>query len=259
MSTAIPFLQAISAVSPNCDRYLQRNCYDHIFFTGPTHEQDSEVNCTLINKMYAALGPMVSRVLPPPAAPAMRPYSSIDGCKNYHNLSSHDRSVDHSDWSSYRCDMFLYGWYRFTGQSGRTLVNSCPAGWSKSSSSCGTFYKGWLKDQFAPSIEDGVVNRTVCFSTHGSCTCTLRREIKMRNCGGFLVYYFDAVPTCNARYCGKPGANYFDKLKLILFPLSKLQQLFGEVLEATDLLQRKQKPEFSSASLHIRKINLETS
>ncbi|XP_065067900.1 uncharacterized protein LOC135693371 isoform X2 [Rhopilema esculentum] len=171
----------------------------------PTHEQESEVNCTLINKIYAPLGPMVARVLPPPAAPAMRPYSSIDGCKNYHNLSSHDRSVDHSDWSSYRCDMFLYGWYRFTGQSGTTLVSSCPAGWSKSSSSCGTFYKGWLKDQVAPSIEEGVVNRTVCFSTHGSCTCTLRREIKIRNCGGFLVYYFDAVPTCNARYCGKPA------------------------------------------------------
>ncbi|XP_065067899.1 pancreatic secretory granule membrane major glycoprotein GP2-like isoform X1 [Rhopilema esculentum] len=201
----------------------------------PTHEQESEVNCTLINKIYAPLGPMVARVLPPPAAPAMRPYSSIDGCKNYHNLSSHDRSVDHSDWSSYRCDMFLYGWYRFTGQSGTTLVSSCPAGWSKSSSSCGTFYKGWLKDQVAPSIEEGVVNRTVCFSTHGSCTCTLRREIKIRNCGGFLVYYFDAVPTCNARYCGKPdlGAKVYCSSNYMQIELDESRYNISKYLSVT--------------------------
>ena len=148
---------------------------------------------------------LVPQAVPPARSPNYRPYTTTDACTNYTYLSTGDRSVAYNDWSSYRCDMPLLGWYRFAGAAGKEMLNSCPKESSGYVNGCGSYYKGWLKDLVLPSSQEGVVNRSVCFSTPDNCDCSYTRETKIANCGSFYVYYLDAVPTCNARYCGKEG------------------------------------------------------
>ena len=148
---------------------------------------------------------LTANQIPQAPSPGYRPYKVTDACRSYNLLASKDRLITYNDWSSYRCDMPLFGWYRFTDAEGIQMLNSCPVESSSSVNSCGSYYKGWLKNQVLPIQNEGIVNRTVCFSTPGKCNCSYTREIKIINCGAFYAYYLDAVPICNARYCGKEG------------------------------------------------------
>ena len=147
-------------------------------------------------------------IVPTSAPLPPKPYLNTDGCSKYKTLSHADRSVDHNDWSSYRCDLFLYGWYRFTGNAGDRILSTCPSVVSALNNSCGSYYKGWLNNQELPTVGEGTVNRSVCFSPPGSCACSYDRGIRIRNCGGFYVYYLDGVPKCNARYCSKKSKSF---------------------------------------------------
>ena len=167
------------------------------------------INCSTINNQNQGLIPVSASTMPTSAPPATKPYLNTDGCSNYKTLSNEDRSIYHNDWSSYRCDIFLYGWYRFTGNAGERLLSTCPAVLSALNNSCGTYYKGWLNNQQLPKVEEGAVNRSVCFSEPGSCACSFERGIRVRNCGGFYVYHLDAVQKCNARYCSKKSRSLF--------------------------------------------------
>ena len=148
---------------------------------------------------------LTANKIPQLPSPGYRPYTVTDACRSYNLLASKNRLITYNDWSSYRCDMPLFGWYRFTNAAGKQMLDSCPVESSGSLNSCGSYYKGWLKGQVLPSQQVGIVNRTVCFSTADKCECSYTREIKIINCGSFYVYYLDAVPNCNARYCGKEG------------------------------------------------------
>eukprot|EP00795_Rhopilema_esculentum_P010796 gene10796-19600_t len=127
---------------------------------------------------------------------------ALDGCKYYQVLSNNDRAVTFSDVSSYRCDKELFGWYRFMGNAGNRMMNSCPAKLGVSSNRCGSFLQGWIQNGALPSVSDGVVARSVCFSPYHSCYCSSTKSIMIRNCGTFHVYWLDSVPLCNSRYCG---------------------------------------------------------
>ena len=127
----------------------------------------------------------------------------FDGCKYYQVLSDQSRSVAYHDWSSFRCDKELFGWYRFMGQAGNRMLTFCPAG-QQSHYKCGSFYQGWLQGSH-PGQNDGTVMKTVCFSPHSSCHCSYSKKIYVRNCGEFYVYWLDATPACNVRYCGAKG------------------------------------------------------
>ena len=161
------------------------------------------VNCSTINHENQGLVSVSEGIIPTPAPPPPKPYLNTDGCSNYKTLAHTDRSIDHNDWSSYRCDLFLYGWYRFTGNAGDRILSTCPAVVSTLNNSCGSYYKGWLNNQQLPTVGERAVNRSVCFSPPGSCACSYEKSIRVRNCGAFYVYYLDGVPNCNARYCGK--------------------------------------------------------
>ena len=77
---------------------------------------------------------------------------------------------------------------------------------------CGTTHPGWLNGTH-PTIADGVVTRTVCFS--GMADCCLRRNIiKVKNCSSYYVYELQRSPWCNYSYCGNAGTG-----KLILVEL----------------------------------------
>ena len=94
------------------------------------------------------------------------------------------------------CDnQLLEGWYRFVGAAGtkmpttRVLAYSCGANWS-----------GWL-DGAHPTVEDGEVLRTVCFSDRPT-GCKYLTHIFVKNCGSYFIYKLQKPPGCSSRYCG---------------------------------------------------------
>eukprot|EP00794_Sanderia_malayensis_P015865 gene15865-17463_t len=129
-----------------------------------------------------------------------------DACGNYRTLQDAERAVTHSEEISNRCDMNLTAaWYRFSGQAGNRLLSSCPAATTSKKYRCGSYYQGWLQaSQPHPSVSEGEVTRTVCFTSADSCDqCDYTKQIKIKNCGQFYVYFLDGVPACNATYCGE--------------------------------------------------------
>ena len=123
-----------------------------------------------------------------------------DACKHYQILSEPTRAFSYKGYTS-KCDSHLYGWYRFMGQAGNRMQSSCSYG---PRSRCGSHYQGWLLESH-PSVYEGEVSRTVCFTRQYSCYCRYRKTIKVKNCGSFYVYWLDGVPACNLRYCGAKG------------------------------------------------------
>ena len=102
---------------------------------------------------------------------------------------------------SYLCDVNLNGWYRFTGEAGTQMADSCVNMYH-----CGTESPGWLNGNH-PDLTDGAVKRQVCFSSFDNC-CYHSNEITVQHCGGFYVYKLERQSShCNLRYCGN-GSPY---------------------------------------------------
>lgn len=93
------------------------------------------------------------------------------------------------------CDNGLSGWYRFGGEAGNQMPESCVE-----KRRCGTHASGWLNGSH-PSVADETVRRKVCFHWGNRC-CQWSTEISVRNCGGFFVYKLHRPPACSLRYCG---------------------------------------------------------
>ena len=92
-------------------------------------------------------------------------------------------------------DMRLSGWYRFGGDAGNQMADTCV-----NIGHCGTWYPGWISGGH-PTMADGAVVRKTCFTTnHGCCSASI--YISVRNCGGFHVYNLTSLTACNLRYCG---------------------------------------------------------
>ena len=79
----------------------------------------------------------------------------IDGCRNYQVLKNQDRLSTYHDWSSFRCDKELYGWYRFMGGAGERLLDYCP-NQRQSYYHCGSYYQGWLPSMAKLTVGQGV-------------------------------------------------------------------------------------------------------
>ena len=92
--------------------------------------------------------------------------------------------------------MLSTDWYRFSGAAGNQMAESCVV-----VNRCGTYYPGWLNGSH-PTVNEGVVQRTVCFRFIRFC-CYFSTYIRVRNCGGFYVYELKPTKTFfNLRYCG---------------------------------------------------------
>ena len=119
-------------------------------------------------------------------------------CSNHYYLEEFNRGMD-AYYGGYQCDNNLqFGWYRFRGAAGTQMPTSCVVRYR-----CGMNAPGWLNGAH-PSVADGIVHATVCFSYYYGC-CQWRRSIRVRNCGGFYVYELGPTPHCNLRYCGNGG------------------------------------------------------
>ena len=123
-------------------------------------------------------------------------YLSADVCQFHSVLEDYDRDINYqTPPGNEKCDNNLnYGWYRFLNISGITMPTTCPPPFT-----CGTRLPGWLSGGH-PTVEEGEVSRTVCFTRHSSMCCDDSYNIRVRNCASFYVYLLR--PTrCNFRFC----------------------------------------------------------
>ena len=120
-----------------------------------------------------------------------------DPCYHYKNLSDANRKISyHTLYGSELCDKQLsVGWYRFVGASGTKMPTTRVPAYR-----CGTYWSGWLNAAH-PTVEDGEVLRTVCFSDR-STGCKHSQVIIVKNCGSYFIYKLQQPSMCDSRYCG---------------------------------------------------------
>ena len=120
-----------------------------------------------------------------------------DPCYHYKNLSDANRNISYvTPPGSELCDKQLSeGWYRFVGASGTKMPTTRVPAYR-----CGTVWSGWLNAAH-PTVEDGEVRRTVCFSDR-STGCTYSILTFVKNCGSYFIYKLQRTFICNSRYCG---------------------------------------------------------
>ena len=123
-----------------------------------------------------------------------------DPCHHYSNLSeaSRNKKTETTQSGDLFCDNNLRkGWYRFVGHAGtRMPTERVPA------FRCGASWSGWLDDAH-PTVEDGEVNKMVCFSDRPATKgCKYKIRISVKNCGSHFTYNLHHPPGCSSRYCG---------------------------------------------------------
>ncbi|XP_072894514.1 uncharacterized protein [Hemitrygon akajei] len=125
-----------------------------------------------------------------------------DPCVNHTILDQPWRSTD---CSSEKCSNYMNdetrteGWYRFKSSGGWRIPETVIPPYKCSGTS-----PGWLNGSH-PSVGEGEVNRTVCFSYWGN-NCSTKRTIKIKNCGAFFVYWLKPTHCCNKVYCTDPAS-----------------------------------------------------
>ena len=87
-------------------------------------------------------------------------------------------------------------WYRFAGPAGSQLADSIVP-----TSHCGTQATGWLNGAHPVTLGENVI-RQVCFHWDGN-SCWMNTDVEIKQCGGFYIYKFKAVPFCHLKYCGQ--------------------------------------------------------
>lgn len=116
-----------------------------------------------------------------------------DPCQAHHILDEYWRSTEYG--SGYVCDVSLGGWYRFVGQGGVRLPETCVPVLH-----CNTAAPMWLNGTH-PSSDEGIVNRVACAHWSGDC-CLWDAPVQVKACaGGYYVYNLTAPPECHLAYC----------------------------------------------------------
>ena len=116
-------------------------------------------------------------------------------CNNYKKLRDANRKSSYKNRAKLCDDKLHVGWYRFVGAAGTKMPTSLVPSYR-----CGTVYSGWLNGSH-PSVEDGEVDRRVCFSDYRN-HCRGTTKIGVRNCGSYYIYKLRQPSLCAMRYCG---------------------------------------------------------
>ena len=120
---------------------------------------------------------------------------SVDPCQLHTVLHDEDRDIE--DVGGNKCDRQLNaGWYRFLNKTGIRMPTTCPP----TDRRCGTTWPGWLGGVH-PTVEDGIVARTVYFRRRQNCKELAVHNIEVKNCSSFFVYHLRPTSRCNYRYC----------------------------------------------------------
>ncbi|KAM5227728.1 uromodulin [Ctenodactylus gundi] len=120
----------------------------------------------------------------------------VDPCREHLILDQYWRSAEYG--AGYSCDSDLLGWYRFVGQSGVRMADTCVP-----TLRCNTAAPMWLNGTH-PSTDQGIVSRTACAHWSGHC-CLWQAPVQVKACaGGYFVYKLTAPPECHLAYCTDP-------------------------------------------------------
>lgn len=121
----------------------------------------------------------------------------FDPCQNYTSIDDPSRSTESPKGQD--CDQDLYGWYRFEGEGGIRMPETCVPVYQ-----CNTFAPMWLQGSH-PIPDDGIVNLTACAHWSENC-CFWKSKVLVKACpGGYHVYQLEGTPECSLRYCTDPS------------------------------------------------------
>ncbi|KAK2097644.1 hypothetical protein P7K49_023095 [Saguinus oedipus] len=121
-----------------------------------------------------------------------------DPCQAYRILDEYWRSTEYG--AGYACDTDLRGWYRFVGQGGVRLAETCVP-----TLRCNTAAPMWLNGTH-PSSDEGIVSRKACAHWSDHC-CLWDASVQVKACaGGYYVYNLTAPPECHLAYCTDPSS-----------------------------------------------------
>uniref|UniRef100_A0A8C9DPN1 Glycoprotein 2 n=1 Tax=Prolemur simus TaxID=1328070 RepID=A0A8C9DPN1_PROSS len=122
----------------------------------------------------------------------------FDPCQNYTLLDEPFRSTENTE-DARGCDNDLRGWYRFVGEGGVKMPETCVQVYR-----CQTDAPLWLKGTH-PALGDGIVNHIACAHWSNNC-CFWNTEVLVKACpGGYYVYWLQGTPECSLRYCTDPS------------------------------------------------------
>lgn len=122
------------------------------------------------------------------------------------------------------CDDQVQGWYRFDTE----MASYCEENESQNvditvhNKLCSATFRGWLMDRH-PTVDEGRVQRKVCFSYGRKCQCEFFANVAVRNCGDYFVYRLNGAPLCKGRYCNAPKGNTSEGICIILKHTSAFQ------------------------------------
>ncbi|XP_066022422.1 uromodulin-like [Pocillopora verrucosa] len=121
---------------------------------------------------------------------------SANPCYHYQSLSDASRKSSYKtpQYQEVCDDQLPEEWYRFVGAAGTKMPTTRVPAFR-----CGTNWPGWL-DGVHPTVEDGKVNRKVCFNDINS-DCKAIKNISVINCGSYFIYKLFRPPDCFMRYC----------------------------------------------------------
>ncbi|XP_076797852.1 pancreatic secretory granule membrane major glycoprotein GP2 isoform X2 [Arvicanthis niloticus] len=124
----------------------------------------------------------------------------FDPCQNHTILNDPTRSTENTE-SSEECDSHLHGWYRFVGDGGVKMPETCVDVYR-----CHTLAPMWLNGPH-PILGDGIVSHTACANWNENC-CFWSSEVQVKTCSGesgeYYVYKLQGTPECSLRYCTEP-------------------------------------------------------
>uniref|UniRef100_A0A8C6R550 ZP domain-containing protein n=1 Tax=Nannospalax galili TaxID=1026970 RepID=A0A8C6R550_NANGA len=121
----------------------------------------------------------------------------FDPCQNYILLDDPTRSTQNTAIGT-ECDYNLDGWYRFVGEGGERIPETCVA-----VQRCHTSAPMWLNGSH-PVLGDGIVSRKACAHWSENC-CLWNSEVQVKACPDkYYVYRLQGTPECELRYCTEP-------------------------------------------------------
>ena len=122
---------------------------------------------------------------------------AADPCYDYKHLSEVNREISYNTpFGSELCDYQLSeGWYPSVGAAGKKMLTTRVPAFR-----CGTKWSGWLNGAH-PTVENGEVQRTVCFSDY-STGCKYSNDIIVKKNGSCLIYKLFHPPGCESHFCG---------------------------------------------------------
>lgn len=117
-------------------------------------------------------------------------------CRIYKTLETPERRITAKQRAKPLSDDILKDntWYRITAAAGNQVPENCVK------TGCSSLYKGWINGSL-PTVDEGQLEREMCFSSNTNGCCKPSKEVRVRNCGGYYVFKFPALTVTEMKFC----------------------------------------------------------